>query len=71
MIGVAGLAVGSAVGSGLSQVIGKIVFGSTITMRPMVFVLVTLLITVVLLLATASSMRSILRIQPATALHRR
>ena len=71
VIGVAGLAVGSAVGSGLSQVIGKIVFGSTITMRPMVFVLVTLLITVVLLLATASSMRSILRIQPATALHRR
>ena len=71
VIGVAGLAVGSAVGSGLSQVIGKIVFGSTITMRPMVFVLVTLLIAVVLLLATASSMRSILRIQPATALHRR
>ena len=28
-------------------------------------------IAVVLLLATASSMRSILRIQPATALHRR
>ena len=71
VIGVVGLAVGSAVGSGLSQVIGKIVFGSTITMRPMVFVLVTLLIAVVLLLATASSMRSILRIQPATALHRR
>ena len=71
VIGAVGLAAGSAIGSGLSQVIGKLVFNSTITMRPMVFVLVTLLIAVVLLLATASSMRSILRIQPATALHRR
>ena len=71
VIGVIGLAVGSAVGSGLAQVIGKVVFSSTITMRPMVFVLVALLIAAVLLLATASSMRSILRIQPATALHRR
>ena len=67
VIGVIGLAVGSAVGSGLAQVIGKVVFSSTITMRPMVFVLVALLIAAVLLLATASSMRSILRIQPATA----
>ena len=71
VIGVIGLAVGSAIGSGLAQVIGKVVFSSTITMRPMVFVLVALLIAAVLLLATASSMRSILRIQPATALHRR
>ena len=71
VIGVIGLAVGSAIGSGLAQVIGKVVFNSTITMRPMVFVLVALLIAAVLLLATASSMRSILRIQPATALHRR
>ncbi len=40
-------------------------------MRPMVYVLVAVLVTVVLLAATASSMRSILRIQPAIALHRR
>lgn len=58
-------------GSGLAQLIGKVVFGSTITMRPMVFVLVAVLVSLVLLAATASSMRSILRIQPATALHRR
>ena len=51
--------------------IGRVVFDSSITMRPMVFVLVALLIAVVLLAATTSSMRSILRIQPATALHRR
>ena len=64
-------AVGALVGSGLAQLIGRIVFGSSITMRPMVYVLVVALISLVLLVATASSMRSILKIQPATALHRR
>ena len=58
-------------GSGLAQLIGRIVFDSSITMRPMVYVLVVLLVALVLVVATASSMRSILRIQPATALHRR
>ena len=71
VIGVAGTLLGALVGSGLAQLIGKVVFGSTITMRPMVFVLVAVLVSLVLLAATASSMRSILRIQPATALHRR
>ncbi|CAM2744591.1 ABC transporter permease [Actinomyces slackii] len=71
VIGVIGTVVGAAIGSGLAQVIGAVVFESTITMRPMVYVLVTILIALVLLVATASSMRSILRIQPATALHRR
>ena len=71
VIGAIGTAVGALVGSGLAQLIGKIVFDSSITMRPMVYVLVVLLVALVLLVATASSMRSILRIQPATALHRR
>lgn len=71
VIGVIGAAVGSLVGSGLAQLIGQIVFDSSITMRPMVYVLVVLLIALVLLVATSSSMRSILKIQPATALHRR
>ena len=71
VIGVAGTLLGALVGSALAQLIGKVVFGSTITMRPMVFVLVAVLVSLVLLAATASSMRSILRIQPATALHRR
>ena len=70
-LGLAGTAVGALVGSGLAQLIGRIVFGSSITMRPMVYVLVVALISLVLLVATASSMRSILKIQPATALHRR
>ena len=71
VIGTIGTAVGALVGSGLAQLIGRIVFDSSITMRPMVYVLVVLLVALVLVVATASSMRSILRIQPATALHRR
>ena len=71
VLGLAGTAVGALVGSGLAQLIGRIVFGSSITMRPMVYVLVVALISLVRLVATASSMRSILKIQPATALHRR
>ena len=71
VLGLAGTAVGALVGSGLAQLIGRIVFGSSITMRPMVYVLVVALISLVLLVATASSMRSILKIQPATALHRK
>ncbi|RJF42548.1 ABC transporter permease [Actinomyces sp. 2119] len=71
VLGVVGLVVGAVVGSGLAQVIGAAVFESTITMRPMVYVVVTALMALVLLAATGSSMRSILRIQPATALHGR
>jgi len=71
VIGVIGTAVGALVGSGIAQLIGQVVFGSSITMRPMVYVLVVVLVALVLLVATASSLRTILRIQPATALHRR
>lgn len=71
VIGVIGTAVGAAAGSGIAQLIGRVVFGSSITMRPMVYVLVAVLVALVLVIATASSMRTILRIQPATALHKR
>ncbi|WP_159813998.1 ABC transporter permease [Actinomyces sp. zg328] len=71
VVGVIGLLAGSALGTGLAQIIGKVVFDSGITMRPMVFVIVAVLVALVLVAATASSMRAILRIQPATALHRR
>lgn len=71
VIGVVGLLVGGALGTGLAQIIGRVVFGSGITMRPMVFIIVAVLVAIVLLAATASSMRAILRIQPATALHKR
>ncbi|MDU0347737.1 ABC transporter permease [Actinomyces sp. MRS3W] len=71
VIGLLGTAVGAVAGSGIAQLIGHVVFDSSITMRPMVYVLVVVLIALVLLAATASSMRTILRIQPATALHKR
>ncbi|WP_103063680.1 ABC transporter permease [Actinomyces qiguomingii] len=71
VLGLVGTVLGALAGSGVAQLIGQVVFGSSITMRPMVYVLVAVLVTLVLLVATASSMRTILKIQPATALHKR
>lgn len=71
VVGLVGALVGAAAGSGLAQLVGHLVFGSGVAMRPMVFVLVAILVAVVLLVATAQSMRSILRLEPATALHRK
>ncbi|MDO4242696.1 MAG: ABC transporter permease [Actinomyces sp.] len=71
VIGAVGTLVGFLVGSGLAQLIGQVVFESSIAMRPMVYMLVTVLVSLVLLASTASSTRTILRNQPATALHRR
>ena len=55
----------------MAQIIGQVVFGSGITMRPMVFVLVFVLLAVTVLLASASSIRSILNLKPAEVLHGR
>ena len=63
--------VGAALGSGVAQIIGQVVFGSGITMRPMVFVLVFVLLALTVLLASASSIRSILSLKPAEVLHGR
>ena len=68
---VAATIVGALLGSGVAQLIGRVVFGSGITMRPMVFVLVFVLLAVTVLLASASSIRSILNLKPAEALHGR
>ena len=70
-VGLLGAVAGALIGSGLAQLVGYLVFGSLVAMRPMVYVLVAILIGVVLLAATAQSMRSILRLEPATALRRR
>ena len=68
---VAATIVGALLGSGVAQLIGRVVFGSGITMRPMVFVLVFVLLAVTVLLASASSIRSILNLKPAEVLHGR
>ena len=63
--------VGALLGSGVAQLIGRVVFGSGITMRPMVFVLVFVLLTLTVLIASFSSIRSILGLKPAEVLHGR
>ncbi|RBP97208.1 ABC transporter permease [Bifidobacterium aemilianum] len=71
LISLAGALVGALAGSGLAQFVGHVVFGSGITMRPMVFVLVLVLLTLTILLASLSSLRTILRLRPAEVLHGR
>lgn len=71
VISLLGAIVGAGLGSGVAQIIGQVVFGSGITMRPMVFVLVFVLLAVTVLVASASSIRSILSLKPAEVLHGR
>ena len=71
LIALVGALVGALLGSGVAQIVGRVVFGSGITMRPMVFVLVFVLLALTVLLASISSIRSILRLRPAEVLHGR
>ena len=71
VISLIGALVGSLLGSGLAQIVGHVVFGSGITMRPMVFVLVFVLLAVTILVASLSSIRAILGLKPAQVLHGR
>ena len=71
VISLLGAIVGAGLGSGVAQIIGHVVFGSGITMRPMVFVLVFVLLALTVLVASASSIRSILSLRPAEVLHGR
>ncbi|WEV53036.1 FtsX-like permease family protein [Bifidobacterium sp. ESL0704] len=71
VISLIGGLVGAGLGSLLAQVIGHVVFGSGVVMRPMVFVLVFVLLTVTILIASFSSIRSILHLRPAEVLHGR
>lgn len=71
MISLIGAIVGALLGSGVAQIVGHVVFGSGITMRPMVFVLVAVLLAVTVLIASFSSIRSILGLRPAEVLHGR
>ena len=70
-IALAGAVAGAAVGAGLSQLVGHTVFHSAITMRPMVFVLVAVLLSITVLTASISAVRQILKLQPAQVLHGR
>ncbi|MFT8705262.1 ABC transporter permease [Bifidobacterium aquikefiricola] len=71
VVSLVGALVGTAAGFGAAQVIGRVVFGSSVSMRPMVFVLVFVLLAVTILLASLSAIRSILGLRPAEVLHGR
>lgn len=71
VIACAGALIGMIAGFGVAQVIGFSVFGSAISLRPMVFVLVFVLLAITVLAAAGSSIRSILHVRPAEVLHGR
>lgn len=71
VVSLIGAIVGALLGSGVAQIVGHVVFGSGITMRPMVFVLVLVLLVVTVLVASLSSIRAILGLRPAEVLHGR
>lgn len=71
VIACAGALIGIIAGFGVAQVIGFSVFGSAISLRPMVFVLVFVLLAITVLAAAGSSIRSILHVRPAEVLHGR
>lgn len=71
VVSVAGMLVGGAAGVGVAQMIGRIVFGTGITLRPMVLLFVAVLMTATVLLASLTSIRSVARLQPAQVLHGR
>ncbi|MFT9393102.1 ABC transporter permease [Bifidobacterium sp.] len=71
VVSLVGALVGTGFGSGAAQLIGHVVFGAGISMRPMVFVLVFVLLAATILLASLSAIRSILGLRPAEVLHGR
>lgn len=66
-----GAVFGAGFGSLAAQGIGRIVFGTAITMRPMVFLLVAVLLVVSVVCAALFAVSSIVRVQPGQVLHGR
>ncbi|MBR1393357.1 MAG: ABC transporter permease [Ruminococcus sp.] len=58
-------------GFGFAQIIGHSVFGSAITLRPMVIPLVAVLVVVVTLIGCIPAIRMLLRLRPTEVLHGR
>lgn len=66
-----GACFGAGVGSLMAQLVGHVVFHVGVTMRPLVFVVVAVLLALTVLLASFSAIRSILGLHPAEVLHDR
>ncbi len=58
-------------GNGFARIIGKSVFGSAFTMRPMLIPIVAVLVVVVTLIGSIPAVRMLLRLKPAEVLHGR
>ncbi len=56
-------------GFGFAQIIGRSVFGSAITMRPMVIPIVAVLVVIVTLIGCIPAIRMMLRLRPTEVLH--
>ena len=69
VVGFVGGAVGFALGIGLAQVIGQMVFSSWITLRPLVLPVMAALITSMILLGSLPSLRALMKLRPSDVLH--
>ena len=61
--------IGFLAGFGFAQIIGHTVFGSAITMKPMVIPIVAVLVVLVTLIGSIPAIRMLLRLRPAEVLH--
>ncbi|MDR1117862.1 MAG: FtsX-like permease family protein [Bifidobacteriaceae bacterium] len=71
VIALAGGLVGYGLGLGFGQIVGQVVFGSAIAVRPVVAALVGVLVLLVVLGGSLPSIRMLLRLRPADVLHGR
>jgi putative ABC transport system permease protein len=68
-VGLVGGVVGFAIGIGLAQAIGQMVFSSWITLRPLVLPVMAALVTAMILLGSLPSLRALMKLKPADVLH--
>ncbi|WP_316669700.1 ABC transporter permease [uncultured Propionibacterium sp.] len=71
IVGLVGGLLGFGVGTGLAQVIGRLVFGSSISVLPAVAGIVAALVLLVVLAGSIPAVRFLLRLRPAEVLHGR
>lgn len=71
VVGTVGGVLGYFAGLGVAQIIGQTVFGSAISIKPVVIPLVAVLVSLVLLAGSLPSIRLLLSLRPAEVLHGR
>ena len=71
VVALIGGVLGFVAGIGLAQLVGQLVFGSGITIRPMLIPVMILIIFVTVIIGCLPSMRYLLKLKPAQVLHGR